>query len=469
MSKAIQTIDLFRWSEPDEQRRVKKLGPANAKEVFEKLNTHLKENNLLPDEYFLFSESNFTRFAGELPTDTADITYDVNYGGSEGIYLDINIRTANSEQVHFATGKTLGENTEDFLRMSRIGAECALMLNSGGYKIQMNQTPETAFKLNSEEETIYSIIDKNGNDTLIKRTTLNPESDPTPFIIASGVKTQNGLIEWDSGRYFSSFNSAVKEFQKSMTEAQMSEHIHSDKIVQINELLAGIQDQNDIYSNSSKNGYFDYDSVITALQQAQQTIDSSLRYPRPENLPEDMIWSEKPSAGFDDDFDPFVYDGSISPEDFFKVQGQFVHNGFDDLEYALESEISTVSEETKSPCEQLIKKASAEFNEYIAEVKKSGAEKAIESAYEISTKKDILIMLEDLTDKEAEQLLKLDRPVNSVYQEWISNSSNPGTGLLRDTLEEAFFAKQESNSQLPFPNVGIKPPTIPPPQGSLKR
>ena len=223
MSKTIQTIDLFRWSEPDEQRRVKKLGTANAKEVFEKLNTHLEENNLLPDEYFLFSESNFTRFDGELPTDTADITYEVDYGDSEGIYLDINIRTAKYEQVHFATGKTLGETTEDFLRMSRIGAECALMLNNGGYKIEMKETPEIAFKLNPEEETLYSIIDKNGNDTLLKRTTLKPESDPTPFILASGVKTENGLIEWDSGRYFSSFNSAVKEFQNNMAEAQMSE------------------------------------------------------------------------------------------------------------------------------------------------------------------------------------------------------------------------------------------------------
>lgn len=50
----IRTFELDRWSEPDEQHRVRYIGMADAKETFEKLETHLKEKGMLPDEYFLY-------------------------------------------------------------------------------------------------------------------------------------------------------------------------------------------------------------------------------------------------------------------------------------------------------------------------------------------------------------------------------------------------------------------------------
>ena len=36
----IQTFELDRWSEPDENHRVKHIGMADAKETFDKLKTH---------------------------------------------------------------------------------------------------------------------------------------------------------------------------------------------------------------------------------------------------------------------------------------------------------------------------------------------------------------------------------------------------------------------------------------------
>ncbi|MFR8331479.1 MAG: hypothetical protein ACLU9S_03115 [Oscillospiraceae bacterium] len=51
----IKTFELDRWSEPDEKRRVRHIGMADAKETFDRLQTHLELKGLLPDEYFLFS------------------------------------------------------------------------------------------------------------------------------------------------------------------------------------------------------------------------------------------------------------------------------------------------------------------------------------------------------------------------------------------------------------------------------
>lgn len=38
----IKTFELDRWSEPDEKRRVRHIGMANAKETFDRLQTHLE-------------------------------------------------------------------------------------------------------------------------------------------------------------------------------------------------------------------------------------------------------------------------------------------------------------------------------------------------------------------------------------------------------------------------------------------
>jgi hypothetical protein len=89
MSELIQTIDCDRWSEPDEQRRVKHLGMIKAKDAFEQLYTHLQVKNLLPDEYFLFTERSFPDDA-ELPDFRTAVCH-TDFGGSEGIYIDVDL------------------------------------------------------------------------------------------------------------------------------------------------------------------------------------------------------------------------------------------------------------------------------------------------------------------------------------------------------------------------------------------
>lgn len=126
----IKTFELDRWSEPDAQRRVRHLGMADAQETFDRLEAHLRENDLLPDEYFLRSD-----IPGELPDFDSALCVP-NFGGSEGIYLDISLvcrgDDGKAKFVSFATGKTLAETGDAFLRMHRIAAECSLLLNGRG-------------------------------------------------------------------------------------------------------------------------------------------------------------------------------------------------------------------------------------------------------------------------------------------------------------------------------------------------
>lgn len=136
----LKSIEVERWSEPNEKRQVKSLGMIKAQDAFNQLEKHLKEQGLLPDEYFLFSERNFTTNNGELPNFTEALCT-TDFGGSEGIYLDISLKYEEDGKYRFttlATGKTLGETTEAFYRMARIGAECSMMLNGHGNNIMNN-------------------------------------------------------------------------------------------------------------------------------------------------------------------------------------------------------------------------------------------------------------------------------------------------------------------------------------------
>lgn len=146
----IQSFEVDRWSEPDEHRRVKHIGMAKSQDIFDKLEAHLKRNNLLPDEYFLFDGGEYGELPKELPNYEVALCIP-NYGASEGIYLDISLKYYDKDGrqrfVSFATGKTLGESADDFYKMSRIAAECSLLLNGRGQtyereNVDLTLTPE---------------------------------------------------------------------------------------------------------------------------------------------------------------------------------------------------------------------------------------------------------------------------------------------------------------------------------------
>ena len=97
----IKTFELDRWSEPDEKRRVRHIGMADAKETFDRLQTHLELKGLLPDEYFLFSDE----LTGELPEFDQALCIP-NFGASEGIYL-LNSALEKIDRIAFAKVQTI--------------------------------------------------------------------------------------------------------------------------------------------------------------------------------------------------------------------------------------------------------------------------------------------------------------------------------------------------------------------------
>ena len=148
----LKTIEIDKYeSIPEKPGACREAGQASKHEVFEQLKNHLAYVGMLPNEYFLLS-----REAPEsIPDNWRDFTCNVSFGGSEGIYLDISLNTVNGTQS-FITGKTLSEGVEDFLNMSRIAAECNLMLNSNGCLMALPQDIEEYLEHSSEDKD-YSI------------------------------------------------------------------------------------------------------------------------------------------------------------------------------------------------------------------------------------------------------------------------------------------------------------------------
>ena len=107
-----------------------------ARDIFMELKEHLKADGRLPDEYFLIGHD---WEKGALFPKNADIFCTVNYGGSEGVYVDVYLRYKKevSEYIeeanivvkkrrmvteNFATGKTLGESLTDLDKMNLVAS-----------------------------------------------------------------------------------------------------------------------------------------------------------------------------------------------------------------------------------------------------------------------------------------------------------------------------------------------------------
>ena len=91
-------------------------------DVFHELEARLDSIGYLPDEYLLLDRR--WQNGREMPRD-ADFFCKTDYGGSEGIYLDVFLEWCEEGQrktEHFMTGKTLGESGADLDRMFLISA-----------------------------------------------------------------------------------------------------------------------------------------------------------------------------------------------------------------------------------------------------------------------------------------------------------------------------------------------------------
>ena len=119
----MKQIEFERW-EPDAENpcKLKYAGQRKAEDVFHELEAQLDSVGYLPDEYFTMDWR--WEHGRQIPKG-ADFFCKTDYGGSEGIYLDMFLEWYEDSQrrtEHFMTGKTLGESGADIDRMSLISS-----------------------------------------------------------------------------------------------------------------------------------------------------------------------------------------------------------------------------------------------------------------------------------------------------------------------------------------------------------
>ena len=119
----MKQIEFERW-EPDAENpcKLKYAGQRKAEDVFHELEARLDSVGYLPDEYFTMDWR--WEHGRQIPKG-ADFFCKTDYGGSEGIYLDVYLEWQEGDKPkreHFITGKTLGESGADLDRMFLISA-----------------------------------------------------------------------------------------------------------------------------------------------------------------------------------------------------------------------------------------------------------------------------------------------------------------------------------------------------------
>ena len=119
----MESIEFEKWKpSEDDPRKLKYAGQRTAQEVFEELRYRLESTGYLPEKYFLLDRD--WENGREIPKD-ADIFCTTDYGGSEGVYLDVYLKWYEEHKSitkRFITGKTLGENGNDLDRMFLISS-----------------------------------------------------------------------------------------------------------------------------------------------------------------------------------------------------------------------------------------------------------------------------------------------------------------------------------------------------------
>ena len=119
----MKQIEFERW-EPDAEnpRRLTYAGQRTAEDVFHELEAQLDSVGYLPDEYF---SMDWRWEHGRQIPKGADFFCKTDYGGSEGLYLDVYLEWQEGDKPKrecFITGKTLGESGADLDRMFLISA-----------------------------------------------------------------------------------------------------------------------------------------------------------------------------------------------------------------------------------------------------------------------------------------------------------------------------------------------------------
>ena len=110
--------------------------PRQSKDVFQDLVKELKSADLYPDEYILMEEE-FKRGAYQTFPELCDLYCYTRWGGSEGIYTNIDVQIYDKEEgryknLNFISAKSLGETEEAFDRMQYIAGYIYRLLMGDG-------------------------------------------------------------------------------------------------------------------------------------------------------------------------------------------------------------------------------------------------------------------------------------------------------------------------------------------------
>ena len=114
----MEIIELERWKpSADDPHKLEYAGQRTGREVFAELKQRLESLGLLPEEYFLIGRN--WEHGEEIPKG-ADMFVTTDYGGNEGIYIDIFMKWDEDNKPvtkTFATGKTLDDTGAALDRM----------------------------------------------------------------------------------------------------------------------------------------------------------------------------------------------------------------------------------------------------------------------------------------------------------------------------------------------------------------
>lgn len=158
----LHTIEITGYEPiPGDPIHVRETKPISYQEAFDQLKEHLEEVGMLPSDYFELS-LHIADTSASIPENHSFID-NVSYGVSEGIYLNIYLNTSNGIKS-FATGKTLDEDVESFLHMSRIAAECNLMLNGNGMVMDVPQDIQDFLEYQKKCNSLDESEDENSDE-----------------------------------------------------------------------------------------------------------------------------------------------------------------------------------------------------------------------------------------------------------------------------------------------------------------
>ena len=122
---------------PNQPGCVQYVGQRKVSEVFLELENFLREENIYPDEYFLLNRD-FDNNPDLTMPHIKDIFCYAQWGGNEGVFFEVEFAVKHPTEkryirVNFASGKTLGESSEDFDRMQYIAGRIYKAFTTEGF------------------------------------------------------------------------------------------------------------------------------------------------------------------------------------------------------------------------------------------------------------------------------------------------------------------------------------------------